>query len=252
VTDAPEIDWERPLDGRRAMVTGASRGIGAAIAKVLARDGAHVIGLDIPPAAEDLRRLTEELGGEAIDLDITADDAPDRIAAGVGEGIDVLVHNAGVTLDRTIAKMPEERWTKLIEINLSSEERINDTLLDRGLLSANGRIVCVSSMSGIAGNSGQTNYATSKAGVIGMVEALAPELAGRGATINAVAPGFIETKMTAAMPFGPREAGRRLSSLSQGGLPVDVAETIAWFASPGSTGVNGNTVRVCGQNLLGA
>jgi 3-oxoacyl-[acyl-carrier protein] reductase len=142
VTDAPEIDWERPLDGRRAMVTGASRGIGAAIAKVLARDGAHVIGLDIPPAAEDLRRLTEELGGEAIDLDITADDAPDRIAAGVGEGIDVLVHNAGVTLDRTIAKMPEERWTKLIEINLSSEERINDTLLDRGLLSANGRAGC--------------------------------------------------------------------------------------------------------------
>ena len=103
--------------------------------------------------------------------------------------------------------MPEERWSKLMEINLSSEERINDALLDRGLLDANGRIVCVSSMSGIAGNSGQTNYATSKAGVIGMVEAMAPELAGRGATINAVAPGFIETKMTAAMPFGPREAG---------------------------------------------
>src|SRR5262249_8506187 len=155
------------------------------------------------------------------------------------------------TLDRTIAKMPEERWTKLMEINLSSEERINDTLLDRGLLRPNGRIVCVSSMSGIAGNSGQTNYATSKAGVIGMVESMAPELAGRKATINAVAPGFIETKMTGAMPFGPREVGRRLSSLSQGGLPVDVAETIAWFASPGSTGVNGNTVRVCGQNLLG-
>ena len=252
VAEAPELDWERPLEGRRALVTGASRGIGAAIAEVLARDGAHVIGLDIPSAAEELRRLTDELGGEAIDLDITAGDAPARIADGVGEGLDVLVHNAGVTLDRTIAKMPEERWTRLMEINLSSEERINDTLLDGGLLRPNGRIVCVSSMSGIAGNSGQTNYATSKAGVIGMVEAMAPELAGRAATINAVAPGFIETKMTAAMPFGPREAGRRLSSLSQGGLPVDVAETIAWFASPGSTGVNGNTVRVCGQNLLGA
>jgi 3-oxoacyl-[acyl-carrier protein] reductase len=107
-------------------------------------------------------------------------------------------------------------------------------------------------MSGIAGNSGQTNYATSKAGVIGMVEAMAPELAGRKATINAVAPGFIETQMTAAMPIGPREAGRRMSSLAQGGLPVDVAETIAWLASPASTGVNGNVVRVCGQNLLGA
>jgi len=148
--------------------------------------------------------------------------------------------------------MPEERWAQLMEINLSSEERIDDALLDAGRLRPNGRIVCVSSMSGIAGNSGQTNYAASKAGVIGMVEALAPELAGRGATINAVAPGFIETQMTAAMPIGPREAGRRLSSLSQGGLPVDVAETIAWFASPASTGVNGNVVRVCGQNLLGA
>ena len=121
-----------------------------------------------------------------------------------------------------------------MEINLSSEERINDALLGAGALAENGRIICVSSMSGIAGNSGQTNYATSKAGVIGMVEALAPELGEREATINAVAPGFIETKMTAAMPIGPREAGRRMNSLSQGGLPVDVAETIALFANPAS------------------
>jgi 3-oxoacyl-[acyl-carrier protein] reductase len=148
--------------------------------------------------------------------------------------------------------MPEERWAQLMEINLSSEERIDEALLAKKLIRPNGRIVCVSSMSGIAGNSGQTNYAASKAGVIGMVEAMAPELAKSKATINAVAPGFIETRMTAAMPIGPREAGRRLSSLSQGGLPVDVAETIAWFASPASTGVNGNVVRVCGQNLLGA
>ncbi len=249
---APEIDWERPLDGKRALVTGASRGIGAAIAATLARDDAKVVGLDVPQATEELQGVTGELGGEAIDLDITAPDAPERIAEELSDGIDVVVHNAGVTRDRTIAKMPEDRWSELMEINLSSEERINDALLDGGLLRPNGRIVCVSSMSGIAGNSGQTNYATSKAGVIGMVEALAPELAKREATINAVAPGFIETQMTAAMPLGPREAGRRLSSLSQGGQPVDVAETIAWFASPASTGVNGNVVRVCGQNLLGA
>jgi len=252
VAAAPELDWERPLEGRTALVTGASRGIGAAIARTLARDGAKVVGLDIPPAAADLERLTGELGGEALALDITAEDTPERIAERFAGGLDVLVHNAGVTKDRTIAKMPEERWAQLMEINLSSEERINDALLDAKLIASGGRIVCVSSMSGIAGNSGQTNYAASKAGVIGMVEAMAPELASRGATINAVAPGFIETQMTAAMPIGPREAGRRLSSLSQGGLPVDVAETIAWFASPGSTGVNGNTVRVCGQNLLGA
>jgi 3-oxoacyl-[acyl-carrier protein] reductase len=252
VAPTPEIDWERPLDGKVALVTGASRGIGAAIAATLGRDGAKVVGLDIPQAADELRRVTDGLGGEAIGLDITADDAPERIAEHFTDGVDVVVHNAGVTKDRTIAKMPEERWSQLMEINLSSEERINDALLEGKLLAANGRIVCVSSMSGIAGNSGQTNYAASKAGVIGMVEALAPELAKRKATINAVAPGFIETKMTGAMPIGPREAGRRLSSLSQGGLPVDVAETIAWFASPASTGVNGNTVRVCGQSLLGA
>jgi 3-oxoacyl-[acyl-carrier protein] reductase len=148
--------------------------------------------------------------------------------------------------------MPADRWTGLMEINLSREERINDALLEAGLLSENGRIVCVSSMSGIAGNSGQTNYATSKAGVIGMVEAMAPGLAQRGVTINAVAPGFIETRMTAEMPIAIREAGRRMNSMSQGGLPVDVAEAIAWFAGPASTGVNGNVVRVCGQSLLGA
>jgi 3-oxoacyl-[acyl-carrier protein] reductase len=253
VTKTPELDWERPLAGKVALVTGASRGIGAAIAATLARDGAKVVGLDVPQAADDLRAVTGAIDGEALGLDITAEDAPERIASHFAKGgVDVVVHNAGVTKDRTIAKMPEERWAQLMEINLSSEERINDALLDGKRLNPNGRIVCVSSMSGIAGNSGQTNYAASKAGVIGMVESLAPELAKRKATINAVAPGFIETKMTGAMPIGPREAGRRLSSLSQGGLPVDVAETIAWFASPASTGVNGNTVRVCGQSLLGA
>jgi 3-oxoacyl-[acyl-carrier protein] reductase len=252
VAPTPEVDWERPLQGKVALVTGASRGIGAAIAATLGRDGAKVVGLDVPQAADELRRVTGEVGGEALGLDITAADAPSRIAERFADGVDVVVHNAGVTRDRTIAKMPAERWSELMEINLSSAERINDALIDGHLLAANGRIVCVSSMSGIAGNAGQTNYAASKAGVIGMVQALAPELARRGATINAVAPGFIETKMTAAMPIGSREAGRRLNSLSQGGLPLDVAETIAWFASPASTGVNGNVVRVCGQSLLGA
>jgi 3-oxoacyl-[acyl-carrier protein] reductase len=252
IAPLPEIDWEQPLAGKVALVTGASRGIGAAIANTLARDGAEVVGLDIPPMAADLKAVTGAIGGRSIELDITAEDAPERIAAELADGVDAVVHNAGVTKDRTLAKMPEERWTQLMEINLSSEERINDALLAKKLLRPNGRIIGVSSMAGIAGNNGQTNYAASKAGVIGLVVALAPLLAKRKATINAVAPGFIETQMTAAMPIGPREAGRRLSSLSQGGLPVDVAETIAWFASPASTGVNGNVVRVCGQSLLGA
>jgi 3-oxoacyl-[acyl-carrier protein] reductase len=248
----PRIDSEQPLAGKTTLVTGASRGIGAAIAGVLHRDGAKLVLLDVPALGKDLVRVAAELEAETIELDITASDAPQRIAERLADGVDVVVHNAGVTRDRTLAKMPEERWSSLMEINLSSAERINDELLAHNLLRANGRIVCVSSMSGIAGNSGQTNYATSKAGVIGMVEALSPILAARGATINAVAPGFIETGMTARMPLVIREAGRRMSSLSQGGLPIDVAETIAWLAHPASGAVNGSVVRVCGQNFLGA
>jgi len=253
--EPPTIDWDQPLEGKVALVTGASRGIGAAIAEVLARDGAHVVGLDIPALGDDLRTVTSELGGSALEVDVTDPDAPrtiaDHLAAEHG-GVDVVVHNAGVTRDKTIAGMDEGRWRQVIDINLSSQERIDNQLLAAETLNDGARIVTVSSMSGIAGNNGQTNYATSKAGVIGMVDSMAPVFATAGATINAVAPGFIETQMTAAMPVPVREAGRRMSSLSQGGLPVDVAEAIAWFASPASTGLNGNTVRVCGQNLLGA
>ncbi len=253
--EVPAIDWERPLHGKVALVTGAARGIGESIARTLERDGAHVVGLDVVPLAADLERVVGSIGGSAIVADITDPQAPalicDELQARHG-GVDVVVHNAGVTRDKTLGGMDEERWSVLIDINLSAEERINDALLERSLLNENGRIVCVSSMSGIAGNAGQTNYSTSKAGVIGMVQSMAPPLAERGATINAVAPGFIETQMTAAMPLAPREAGRRMNSLSQGGLPVDVAEAIAWFASPASTGLNGNVVRVCGQSLIGA
>ncbi len=252
VADPPTIDWERPLAGRTALVTGAARGIGAAIAETLARDGAEIVALDVPANRDQLETRTAAIGGEAMALDITAPETPQLIAKRFSDGLDILVHNAGVTLDRTLAKMPAERWQKLMEVNLTAQEDINEALLKRRLIGAHGRVVCVSSMSGIAGNAGQTNYATSKAGVIGMVQALAPQLAEHGATINAVAPGFIETAMTDAMPLTIREAGRRMSSLGQGGHPVDVAETIAWLASPGGAAVNGNTIRVCGQNLLGA
>ena len=249
------LDWERPLAGRVALVTGASRGIGEAIAEVLARDGAHVIGLDLPALGDDLSAVTGRIGGSSLMLDITAPDAPGRIADYLTEaqdGVDVVVHNAGVTRDKTLGRMADELWSTVLDNNLSSEERINDELLARKAIRANGRIVCVSSMNGIAGNAGQTNYATSKAGVIGMVRSMAPVVAKSKLTINAVAPGFIETKMTAAMPIAMREAGRRMNSMAQGGLPVDVAETIAWVASPASRGLNGNVVRVCGQSLLGA
>ncbi len=248
-------DPEQPLAGRVALVTGAARGIGASIAATLARDGAHVVCLDIPAAGEALAEVANAVGGSALQLDITAEDAPDRLVEHLQErhdGVDAVVHNAGVTRDKTLARMSEDQWDGLMAVNLVAQERLTDALLASGALRAGGRIVCVSSINGIAGQRGQANYATSKAGVIGLVQALAPVVAPKEITINAVAPGFIETQMTASMPMAAREAGRRLNSLSQGGLPVDVAETIAWLASPGSGGVNGNVVRVCGQNLLGA
>ena len=240
------------LTGQVALVTGAARGIGAAIARVLARDGAEVIALDVPAAGDALAGVANDVRGRALQLDLTAPDAAARLAGHLSGGLDIVVHNAGITRDRTIARMDPARWDSVIDVNLSSPERINDVLLDRGVLRDGGRIVGVASIAGIAGNRGQTNYTTSKAGVIGLVEAMAPVLAGRGITINAVAPGFIETAMTARMPVLLREAGRRMNSLSQGGLPVDVAETIAWLAAPGSATVTGNVVRVCGQSLLGA
>ena len=253
---AHPVEWQRPLEGRVALVTGASRGIGAAIAEVLARDGAHVIGLDVPALEEDLIAVTDAIGGSAFPLDITTDGAPKAIARYVKDehgGIDVVVHNAGITRDKTIGRMSPDLWQQVIDVNLGAPIRITDALMNgKGLIRAGGRVIGVSSISGIAGNAGQTNYATSKAGVIGFVQSIAPALAKRDATANAVAPGFIETAMTAKMPIALREGGRRMNSLSQGGLPVDVAETIAWFASPASSGVNGNVVRVCGQSMIGA
>jgi len=248
-------DWEQPLVGQTAIVTGAARGIGAAIAQVLTRDGAHVICLDMPSAGEELTRVANDLKGTALQLDLTAEDAPRRLADFIATRhvhADVFVHNAGITRDKTLGRMDEQQWQSVLDVNLCSQERINDVLLAENLLGGNGRIVAVSSVSGIAGNRGQTNYATSKAGVIGLVQSNAPAMAAHGLTLNAVAPGFIETKMTAVMPMFIREAGRRMNSLSQGGLPVDVAETIAWLANPASGGVSGNVIRVCGQSLLGA
>jgi 3-oxoacyl-[acyl-carrier protein] reductase len=255
VASPHEVEWDQPLHGKVALVTGAARGIGASIAEVLARDGAHVVGLDVPALADELERVVGSIGGSSLLLDITGDDAPGRIAAHLREargGVDVVVHNAGVTRDKTLGRMTEDLWTTVLDINLIAPQRIDRELFERKLVRPNGRIVSVSSISGIAGNAGQANYSTSKAGVIGMVDVWAPELGKREVTINAVAPGFIETAMTAAMPIAIREAGRRMNSLSQGGLPVDVAETIAWYANPGSAAVNGNVVRVCGQSLLGA
>lgn len=250
-------DWSRPLEGKVAVVTGAARGIGAAIAEVLARDGATVVCVDVPAAGESLARTANAVGGTALQLDVTAADAGQRIlehARARHGGLDIVVHNAGITRDRLLANTDEQRWASVLEVNLVSILRMNEVLLGPDGLSQGGHMVLVSSMSGIAGNRGQSNYAASKAGLIGLVQALRDDedLRRRRITVNAVAPGFIETEMTSRIPLATREVGRLMNSLSQGGLPVDVAETSAWLSQDASAGVNGCVVRVCGQSLLGA
>ncbi|MGA8980394.1 MAG: 3-oxoacyl-ACP reductase [Pedococcus sp.] len=256
-TPTDPADRAAPLTGKVAVVTGAARGIGAAIAEVLARDGARVVCVDIPGAGESLARTANRVGGAALQVDVTAPDAGRRILDHANErygGLDIVVHNAGITRDKLLANMDQARWASVLDVNLGSILRMNEVLLGAGGVRDGGHVVLVSSIAGIAGNRGQTNYAASKAGVIGLVDALSADadLRRRAITVNAVAPGFIETEMTAKVPFATREVGRLLNSLSQGGLPVDVAETIAWFSQDASAGVTGNVVRVCGQSLLGA
>jgi 3-oxoacyl-[acyl-carrier protein] reductase len=243
------------LAGRVAVVTGAARGIGAATAQRLAEEGAHVVCIDVESARDSLYELAMSLRGTPLVLDIAAEGAPKALCDFLVQkfgGADVIVHNAGITRDKTLANMKPGLWQQVIAVNFAAIAAIDDALLAGGGLRDYGRIVCLSSVSGIAGNFGQTNYASSKAALIGYVAARAPHLAARGITINAVAPGFIETPMTAKIPLMTREAGRRLNALSQGGQPRDVAELITFLVLPGAAGLSGNTVRACGLALIGA
>ncbi len=253
VTFDGEPPVRRPLDGKIALVTGAARGIGAATAETLAREGAHVVGMDRPSEDGPLSKLMDRLGGSMLLCDITDENAPQVICDEIKKrfkGLDIVVHNAGVTRDKMLVNMDEELWDMTLGVNLISLIRVNEAL--KKLLKKNGRVICLASVAGIAGNMGQTNYSASKAGVIGYVRALAPTLSGKNITVNAIAPGFIETRMTAAIPFTTREVARRLCNLSQGGLPADIGELVAFLASPGAAGITGEVIRICGGNYIGA
>ena len=248
-------DAEKPLAGKVAVVTGAARGIGAAIARTLYRDGATVVAVDIPAAGDHLAAVANEVHGTALQLDISREDAGQRIIDHAVERhgrLDIVIHNAGITRDKLLANMDQGRWDSVIAVNIAAQLRINEALLASEHFRNSPRIVSVASTSGIAGNRGQTNYAASKGGVMGMVRATAPLIGTHGGSINAVAPGFIETEMTAKIPFATREIARRLNSLQQGGRPGDVAEAIAFLASDAAGGISGGVLRVCGQNLVGA
>ncbi|KIG16305.1 3-oxoacyl-[acyl-carrier protein] reductase [Enhygromyxa salina] len=251
-----EPAFVRSLEGKVALVTGAARGIGRATAKLLADEGAHVVCLDRPADDELLSAIALEIGGTPLLADVSDPETPALIAKTLREdhgGVDIVVHNAGITRDKTLARMSPEHWDQVFSINLNAIARITDALIaDDGPLLDDGRVIVLSSIAGVAGNLGQTNYAATKAGVIGYVRRLADELDGRGVTVNAIAPGFIETRLTAAIPVMIREVGRRLSSLGQGGLPRDIGDAITFLATPGSQGLTGNVLRVCGQSFVGS
>nr|WP_246180152.1 3-oxoacyl-ACP reductase [Kocuria coralli] len=254
--EAPAAGGEEaaPLDGKVVVVTGAARGIGEQIARLLAAQGARVVPVDVPAAGQALSALANDLTTASLSLDVTAPDAGTRILEHCRSRygrIDGIVHNAGITRDKMLANMDEARFASVLSVNVEAPLRITEQLLADP--AADGlRVVGLASTSGIAGNRGQTNYAASKAGIIGMVAAMAPLLAARGGTANAVAPGFIETEMTARIPLARRQVARRLNSLQQGGLPRDVAEAIAFLLSDAAAGISGQTLRVCGQNMVGA
>jgi 3-oxoacyl-[acyl-carrier protein] reductase len=245
--------WVQPLANKVALVTGAARGIGEATVRRLAAEGAHVVCLDRPADARATAQVAAANAGSTLDCDLRDQAAPQAIADALRArhgGVDIVVHNAGVTRDKTLQRMSGEQWDEVIDVNLGAVIRIEQALAS--LLRDGGRVICVASIAGIAGTVGQTNYAAAKAGLIGYVRKRAPALAARGITVNAVAPGLIETRLTAAMPIFVREAGRRLSALAQGGEPRDVAEAITFLASPGAAGINGSVLRVCGGAFLGA
>ena len=250
--------WSAQLDGKVALVTGAARGIGEAAARELAGEGAHVVCLDRPEDDAALSAVAREVGGSVLAADVLDPETPERLKKYLREnhgGVDLVIHNAGVTRDRTLARMDDGRWDQCLGINLGAVLKITDALLAGGkssTLRSGGRVVSLSSIAGIAGNNGQTNYGASKAGIIGFTRHLAGQLSPRGITVNAVAPGFIETRMTAAVPVVVREAGRRLAALGQGGLPEDVARAITFLSTPGAAGVTGNVLRICGGALIGA
>jgi 3-oxoacyl-[acyl-carrier protein] reductase len=249
------LPYSKALTGKVALVTGSARGIGMATAERLVQEGACVVCLDVPTAADALHDTCTRIGAVPLMMDISSPDAPARLTEFFRDrfdGLDILVHNAGITRDRTLANMKEHYWDMVVNINFAAIAAIDDRLLAARVLRDEARIVCLSSISGISGNVGQTNYAASKAALIGYVAARAPEVASRGICINAVAPGFIETPMTDEMPFIPREVGRRLNSVMQGGKPRDAAELIAFLCTPGAFGISGDTIRVCGQGLMGA
>jgi 3-oxoacyl-[acyl-carrier protein] reductase len=238
------------LNGEIALVTGATRGIGAAIADRLSRDGARVIGTATTP--EGAARIGERmaaLGGRGAVLDVVN---PDSVAAVLADieakegAIGILCNNAGITRDTLLLRMKEEDWDAVIDTNLASVFRLSKAVL-RGMMKARkGRIVSITSVVGLTGNPGQANYAAAKAGIIGFTKSLAREVGSRGITVNAIAPGFIDTDMTKALPEAQRTSLNAQIPLGRLGQPADIAAAVAFLCSADGAYITGETLHVNG------
>ncbi|MBD7954483.1 3-oxoacyl-ACP reductase FabG [Stenotrophomonas sp. Sa5BUN4] len=240
----------KPLQGEIALVTGASRGIGAAIADLLAAQGATVIGTATTDsgAAAIGERLAGQ-GGHGRALNVTDGAALDAVLADIAKEfgpISILVNNAGITRDNLLMRMKDEDWASIIDTNLTSVFRTSKAVM-RGMMKARkGRIINIASVVGVTGNAGQANYAAAKAGIIGFSKSLAKEIGSRGVTVNVVAPGFIDTDMTKALPDEARAALVNNIALERLGSPEDIAHAVAFLASPAANYITGETLHVNG------
>ncbi len=242
------------LSDKICVVTGGAGGIGSATVKRLAAEGATVIIADMPQMEERAKSLLSSKVS-FLGADLTDEAARKNLLETIKaqhERIDVLVNNAGITRDKTLKNMPEHYWDQLIAINLTAVINLTEDALEMGLIPEGGRIISTSSISGIAGNFGQTNYTATKAALIGYSSSKSKELKAKGITINAIAPGYIETDMVKTMPLMTRIFAERLTSLAQAGKPEDIAEAMAFLAHPGAQSINGQVLRVCGGSFLGA
>ncbi|MCW0465820.1 3-oxoacyl-ACP reductase FabG [Xanthomonas sacchari] len=240
----------KPLQGEIALVTGASRGIGAAIADELAAQGATVIGTATSDAgAQAIGARLAAHGGHGRALDVTDAAAVDALIDAIAKEfgpVSILVNNAGITRDNLLMRMKDDDWQAIIDTNLTSVFRTSKAVL-RGMMKARkGRIVNIASVVGVTGNPGQANYAAAKAGIIAFSKSMAKEIGSRGITVNVVAPGFIDTDMTKALPEAQRTALLEQIALGQLGQPSDIANAVAFLAGPGAGYITGETLHVNG------
>ena len=247
----------KELDGQVALVTGATRGIGRAIALALARDGATVVGTattDAGAATIDAALREGGHAGAGIKLDVTdaaaTDAALDDIEKRFG-AIAILVNNAGITKDNLLVRMKDDEWDAIMATNLKPAWRLAKACL-RGMMKARrGRIIQIGSVVGATGNPGQANYAAAKAALVGFTKSLAQEVGSRNITVNTVAPGFVDTDMTKALPEAQREALLGRVPLGRLGTPEDIAEAVAFLAGPRAGYITGATLHVNGGMYMG-